>query len=249
MKEMESSGILSKCDLPVAPGAGSVRVQSWAGVRKEAVMALIDLLRSHAAGVTWSIVFTLCLSLSACRPPSEQVRNRVGIALQSCLLDLSELPGGWEIGEGPRASSILENPYIDPALGGQVIRFVHSGRDTSTRAFQHLLLFRSRSQATHTFKNAPVYERYGMVVVPWQESDISDTVLGADKFFLACTKIRSDSGVEYRDCTSAAQYDRFFTSFSSLISPEYMSMEEYVQALQAIDRRMLQCVDSFPDKQ
>ena len=240
------SGILSKCDLPVAPGAGSVRVQSWAGVRKEAVVALIDLLRSHAVGVTWSIVFTLCLSLSACRPPSEQVRNRVGIALQPCLLDLSELPGGWEIGEGPRASSILENPYIDPALGGQVIRFVHSGRDTSARAFQHLLLFRSRSQATHTFKNAPVYERYGMVV-PWQESDISGTVLAADEFFLACAEVRSDSGVEYRDCTSAARYDRFFTSFSSLISPEYMSEEEYVQVLQAINRRMLQCVDSFAD--
>ena len=241
------NGILSECKLPIALNARSALAKKRAGERKQAVMALIDLLRSHAAVVSWSIIFTLCLSLSACRPPSEQVRSRVGTAMQSCLLDLSELPSGWEVSEGPRASSILDSPYLDPALGGIALRFVHSGQDTSARAFQHLLLFRTRSQATYTFKKAPVFERDGMIV-PWQESDIADTALAADEFFLACAEVRSNSGGQYKDCTSAARYDRFFTSFSSMISPAYMSEEEYVQVLHAIDRRMLMCVDSYGDR-
>ena len=236
-------GFPSECILFVVPNLRPALVMKRAEVKKQAVMAPINHLRSHAAEVVWPIVFTLCLSLSACRQPSEQVRSRVGKALQPCLLALSELPDGWEIGEGPRVSSMLESLYIDAALGGQMINFVHSRRDISSRAVQHLLLFKTRSQATDAFKSAPTYERYGMIV-PWRESDQADTVLAADEFFLACATVRSDSGVEYIDCTSSARYDRFFTSFSSRISPEYMFMEEYVQVLQAIDRRMLHCNES-----
>ena len=207
-------------------------------------MSLTNPLHSAASAVVWSLIFALCLSLSACRQPSEQVRRRVGTALQSCLIDVSELPEGWKISERPRTASPLESPYIDSPLGGTMISFGRAGQDTAVPAVQHLLLFKTRSQATHAFKKAPVFTRFRMIV-PWQELDISDTVFAADDFFLACAGSRSDSGVDYKDCTSAARYDRFFTSFSSLISSEYMSVEEYVQVLLAIDRRMIQCVDSY----
>jgi len=185
--------------------------------------------------------------MSACRPLSEQVRNNVGTALQSCLIDVSELPDGWKVSESRRTASSLDSPYIDSPLGGTMIEFVHVGQNTSVPAVQHLSLFKTRSQAIAAFRKSPVFTRI-QTTGPWKEFDISDTALAADNFFLACVESRSDSGVEYKDCTSTARYDRVFTSFSSLISSEYMSVEEMIQVLQAIDRNILQCIDSFVDK-
>ena len=212
-------------------------------------MSLPNLLHGAASAVVWSFIFAFCLFLSACRPPSEQVRNSVGTALQSCLIDVSELPDGWKVSESPRTASPLDSPYIDSPVGGTMIEFVHVGQNTSVPAVQHLSLFKTRSQAITAFRKSPVFTRIQTTGL-WKELDISaTTTLAADNFFLACVESRSDSGVEYKDCTSTARYDRVFTSFSSLISSEYMSVEEMIQVLQAIDRNILQCIDSFVDKE
>ena len=111
------------------------------------------------------------------------------------------------------------------------------------------MLYRTPSQAAITFEDTPAFT-YVRFVTLWKESDIAYAAqFAADEFFLACTEGRSDSGFRYRVCTSEARYDRFLTAFSSWVSPAYMSEEEMVQVLQTIDRNMLQCIETYGDRE
>ncbi|RMH33046.1 MAG: hypothetical protein D6694_15785 [Gammaproteobacteria bacterium] len=180
------------------------------------------------------------LLLSACQPP-EQARVQVQTDLQMCLLNVTDLPVGWQIASAPGPYDLPERILPGRALAGVRVTFLYP--EFGARAFHELLLYNDPEQAAREFarQQPGVFYRSGRIT-PWEEPDIVYTNRSADRFRLACADF--ETGGKYnRICAALAQYDRFLSAFDTWISPEYMTHEQLIQALQAIDRQMTQCVE------
>lgn len=78
--------------------------------------------------------------------------------------------------------------------------------------------------------------------------DLTQANLSANQYRAACSDFVSDIGHGRGvGCEVYARYGRIVSAFRTNVSPSYMSMEDFIQVLQTIDRHMLQCVDTFAD--
>ena len=206
-------------------------------------------------------VFVFCGILTACpiayfiegqmwEAPSPETRMQVNADLRSCTLNESDLPIGWSKGwssslplEGP------EHPLPRGVLGGIFAGFSHH-RSSAFMPASHEVQFYNRTyRAVYKYK----IRRIGFIS-RWQRTwvplDLTQANLSADQYRAACSDFVPDTGPGRGDkiCEAKARYGRFVSVFSSDVSPRDMSMEDFIQVLQTIDKKMLQCFDFFADR-
>jgi hypothetical protein len=184
------------------------------------------------------VVFSLILLISACQR-SAQPQAQVEAALHACLLEISDLPDGWQVDYGgPQSYDLPGRVLPGRALGGVVISFVQPG--FGARAYHEILRYDTSKQASRQFERESRLPTSG-IVTPWETPDLAYTNESADSFQLACADY---GGISIsRSCSSLAQYDRFLSRFDTWVSPAYMGEEDLVKVLTAIDRHMVQCVN------
>ena len=181
-------------------------------------------------------------------PPSLETRKQVDADLRSCTLKESELPNGWS-----KKLPMTLPPYGKPTptgmLGGIIFPFSHQGSSAGMPAFHELQFYERTHRAVYLYR----LRRIGFLsrwYRTWLPLDPSQANLSANEYRVKCSEFVPDrgSGQGDRICEAKARYGRFISVFSTGVSPWDMSTEEYIQLLQAIDRHMLQCVDSFAGK-
>ena len=180
--------------------------------------------------------------------PSNQTRMRVEPDMRACTLDASELPDGWR-----KDAAVSYPPYQKflptGALGSISIPFSHNRSNDAMSASHKIQLYRTPYQAAYRYK----LRRIGYTSRwhrTWQPLDLTQANLSADEYRAACSDFVPDVGPGRGDksCEVKARYGRFISVFDASVSPRDMSEEEMIRSLQAIDKHMLQCVDSFADK-
>ena len=165
--------------------------------------------------------------------------------LRACVLDESELPNGWSKG-WPAALPRDGKPIPTGMLGGLFTPFSHQGSSAGMPAFHELHFYERTFRAVYLYK----IRRIGYLS-RWQRTwlplDLSQANLSADEYRAKCSDFVPDIGPGRGEssCETKARYGRFISVFHAEVSHWDMSMEEYIQVLQAFDRLMLQCVDSF----
>lgn len=206
-------------------------------------------------------VFLLCGVLSAYpiaafweaqmwdEPPLE-ARMKVEAALYACTLKEPDLPGGWR--KGWSASLPLEGrdvPVPSGLLGGIFASFSHRKPRSGTAASHELHFYEKTHQAIYVYKLRPIgyISRWQRTWVPL---DLKQANLSADEYRAKCADFVPDvgQGRDENTCETKARYGKFLSVFQADLSPGTISVEEYIQLLQIIDRKMLQCVDAYTDK-
>ncbi len=194
------------------------------------------------------LVFMVALTLlSACREPrpSSQLRGRVESHLYTCSLAESDFPTRWRhirSGTYDITGSLPGN-----ALGGIRAVFGPHGPVPGIPAGHGILAYRTPEKAATVFnRQFPGMFYDAERLTPWVKPDMAQAALSADAFHIGCAYYRShDADLSRKRCHFLARYGRFLTTFKTRISPEYMSAEEMVQVLNALDEHMLQCVDAY----
>lgn len=206
-------------------------------------------------------VFVLSGILTACviayylqgimwEPPLLENRMKVEAALYACTLKESELPDEWS--KSWSASLPLEGrdaPVTSGMLGGIFASFAHRKPRTGTAASHELHFYERLDQGVYFY----VVRRIGFIS-RWQRTwvplDLTQANLSADEYRAKCADFVPDigQGRDEKTCETKARYGKFLSVFQADLSPSTISEEEYLQLLQIIDRKMLQCVDSFADK-
>lgn len=207
------------------------------------------------------LIFVFCGILTACpvvylweghtwKEPSYETRLHINAELRPCILDESELPrAGWSK-NWPAAFPFYSDPMPLGMLGG--LRTIFSPRASSgTTAIRHEIQFYDRTRrAESAFRT----RRLGFTsrwYRTWHPLDLSEANLSADELRAACSEFVPDVGPGRGDkrCEAKARYGRFVSVFAASVSPRNMSEKQLIQALQVIDRHMIQCVESFADKE
>lgn len=206
-------------------------------------------------------VFVFCGILSACpislifeaqmwEEPSIETRMKVNADLRSCTLKESELPNGWSKG-WPMSLPLKGPDYPVPTgmIGGIFAPFSHQRPRTGMAASHELQLYERTFRATYKYK----IRRIGFLSRwhrTWVPLDLSQANLSADQYRAACSDFVPDRGPRRGEkiCEAKARYGKFISVFDADVSPRDISVEEFIQVLQTIDKRMIQCVDSFADK-
>lgn len=189
-------------------------------------------------------VFDLTL-LSACQEnPSPELRGRVETHLYECSLEERDFPSGWQHMESS-TYDITREGIPGNGLGGISAVFGPHNRQRGIPASHGVLAYRTPEKAADVFFRFRLFYDAGRLT-PWVSPDVAEAGLSADSFRSGCAYFRSyDADTSTKRCLFLAQYGRFLTTFGTWVSPKYMSEEEMVQVLGALDLRMLQCVDVF----
>ena len=181
--------------------------------------------------------------------PSNQTRMRLEPAMRACTLDATELPAGWRI---DAANAFPPRFELLPAgtLGSISVGFSHQRSSAAMPASHDIQFYRATYQAAFYYK----FTRIGFAsrwYRNWQRLDLRPANLSADEYHAKCSDFVSDRGPGLGEstCQSKARYGRFVSVFRTAISPTDMSKEEMIGVLQAIDRNMVQCVDSFANRE
>ena len=180
--------------------------------------------------------------------PSNQTRMRVEPSLKACTLDASELPTGWR--KGATVSFPPRFEYLPVgALGSILVGFSHTRTNAAMPASHKIRVYGTSYQAVYYYK----LTRIGFISRwhrSWQPFDLRQASLSADEYRAACSDFVPDVGPGRGDktCEVKARYGRILSVFRTGVSPRDMSEEEMIRVLQAIDRHMIQCVESFADK-
>ena len=184
------------------------------------------------------------------REPSTQTRMQVNADLRACTLDESELPNdGWRK-KWPMAFPPYAKPVPNGMLGGIFTPFSHQGSSAGTPAFHEIQFYDRTHRAVYAYK----IRRIGYTSRwhrTWEPLDLKEANLSANEYRAACSEFVPDSGPGRGDklCEVKARYGRFVSIFGTYVSPWDMPVEEFMQVQQAIDDRMLQCAESFADKE
>ncbi len=206
-------------------------------------------------------VFVLSGILTACviayylegimwEPPLLETRMKVEAALYTCTLKESELPDEWS--KGWSASLPLEGRHLSgPSgmLGGIFASFSHKKPETGWAASHELQFYERLDQVVYFY----IVRRIGFIS-RWQRTwvplDLTQANLAADEYRATCADFVPDigQGRGEKTCETKTRYGKFLSVFQADLSPSTISVEEYIQLLQIIDRKMLQCVDLFADK-
>ena len=182
--------------------------------------------------------------------PSAETRMQVNADLRSCTLNESDLPIGWSKGL-PMSLPLKGSDYPVPSgmLGGILTPFSHKGSSAVMPAFHELQFYERPYRAVYYY----VGRRIGYIS-RWQRTwvplDLTQANLAADEYRAKCADFVPDTGQGRgeKTCETKTRYGKFLSVFRAGLSPSAISVEEYIQLLQIIDRKMLQCVDLFADK-
>lgn len=205
-------------------------------------------------------VFVLCGIFTFCptayifvgqmwEPPSLETRMKVNADLRSCTLKESEIPEKWNKDltfdlplKGP------DTPIPIGIIGGIFAPFSHQSPNTGWTAAHELHLYERLDQTVYIYAIGRIsfnseWNR------TWVPLDLSQANLSADQYRAACSDFELDGGPGRGGrCEAKIRYGKFLSMIYADVSPTDISVEEFIQALQAIDRNMLQCVDAFADK-
>ena len=187
------------------------------------------------------VLVVLMLLLVACGR-SRPSRARVEAEIQECLIDVSVLPYGWVVAEGPGPYDLPERVLPGRALGGVLVAFFQPV--LGARADHTLFIYPNKHEAKKEFERQMpnVFFSAGRLV-PWVKINISSFRPAANQMEVRCTVIKGIKGTRIPICTALAQYDTILSIFSTWSAPGYMSEEDFVHVLQAIDERMKWCLD------
>ena len=190
-------------------------------------------------------VFVLTF-LSACHQgPSPELRTRVESHLFECSLEEPDFPSGWQHLRS-RTYDITTQGIPGHGLGGNRVVFGRYDAQIGIPASHGILAYRTPERAAITFERFPGLFYDAGRLTPWVKPDVAQSDLSADAFRVGCADFETlDAGLSRRRCHFLARYGRFLTTFETWVSPEYMSEEEMVQVLRALDEHMLQCVDAY----
>ena len=232
-------------------------------LHQKLAMARVAFHRLHQRGrvvkLPCLIVGVLCGLLIACpfafifqneiwEPPSVQTRKQVEAGLKECLLDASELPSGWHR-LWPMPAAPYEKGLHGQALGSIMLGFFHHQSDVDMPANQEILFYRSAYRAASAYRRLQTgYTTRGKST--WPPLDLTQANLSANEYEARCSDFMVDRGPGrgLKVCATKARYGRFISVFTTDVSSIDMTVEEMIQVLQAIDRRMLQCVDPLSNK-
>ena len=187
------------------------------------------------------VIAVLMLLLTACGK-SRPSRARVEAEIRECLIDVSVLPHGWTVAEGPGPYDLPERVLPGRALGGVAVSFFQP--KFGARAFHRLFLYSSPRKSSQEFERQQQAEFFSSGrLTPWVNPRISYTGSIADRLRMACADFEAVHDTRRHYCTAMAQYGALLSIFDTWSSPEYMSEEEFAHVLQAIDERMKWCLD------
>ena len=178
------------------------------------------------------------------REPSTETRMKVNAELRACTLNESELPNGWSK-DWPTAFPLYVQPVPSGMLGGILIKFPHQGSSARFSAVHEIQFYDRTLRAMYAYRTQRGFSNSRWHAT-WKPLDLTQANLSADEFRAACGDFAPDVGAgrEDKTCQVQARYGRFISVFTADISPRNMSEAEMVLFLQAIDRHMLQCVES-----
>ena len=225
----------------------------------------LQLLKKRRPGARFGclLIVVFCGVLTACpvaylwegqtwkeKEPSYETRLQINAELRACILDESELPRAEWSKNWPSAFPFYSDPLPVGMLGG--LRTIYSPRASSraTSVWHEIQFYDRTRKAESAYKR----RRLGFTsrwYRTWEPLDLTDANLSADESRAACSEFVPDSGPGRGDkrCEAKARHGRFISVFTVSVSPRDMTEQEMIGALQAIDRHMIQCVESFADKE
>ena len=164
------------------------------------------------------------------------------------MLKESALPNRW-VKKQPWAFPPYQKPAHTAQIGGLLTSFATEKEDRNLSAAQELQLYDRTHWAIHRYG----IRRIGYASTrnrKWRPLDLSHANLSADAYKARCSQyVRDDGRIEnVKACEIKARYGKFVSILEADVLPPEMPLEAYIQVLQAIDRQLLQCVDSFADK-
>lgn len=165
--------------------------------------------------------------------------------LPSCSLSAENLSTGWELG------SVASYDFYDRvlpgrALGGIRLIFTLRAPGVEKKALQGILLHRSSRAASSQFKRMTP-SNSARFYHPMVETELPQANLAADDFQVECAYFKGPAA-RTKSCHFRARYDRLLSVVTSDVSLRQDGMDDMVHLLQAIDKRMIQCVELYKDQ-
>ena len=223
---------------------GAPPLNKWHPSAKSACLVVVALL-----GLSTGCLCAAIWEIQTWEAPSTQTRKRVEAEMRACSPAGSQLPDGWR--KGATVAHPPHGKFPPPgALGSISIRFSHQSTNVSTLASHKIQLYQTKLQAAYNYRLTRIgyTSRWHRT---WEPLDLKEANLSANEYRAACSEFVPDSGPGRGDklCEVKARYGRFVSIFGTYVSPWDMPVEEFMQVQQAIDSRMLQCAESFADKE
>jgi hypothetical protein len=192
-----------------------------ASVTKKCALGCQVFLMIACVGLT-----TLC---TAREPPKTRTPP---VELYALLVDASVFPEGWQLWRGPQPIPEQERGERE----SYYVTFRYEGLEPGIVGASHeAFRYRNEIEAANSFSRHGFLNRH--VITPWALPDEwSYESPVADRFKFACAEV--DILGSYWICEAVGQYDEFISVFYTLLSPEYMTLEDVERILVAIDDRM-----------
>ena len=186
--------------------------------------------------------------LSACHlGPSPELRRRVESQLYSCAIDAPDFPSGW-VHVRSETYDVTSRGIPGSGLGGVRAVFGRKGSSGALYAIHAILAYSTPERAAAVFEREPEVFYDADRLTPWLEFDLTQAGLSSDLYRAACSYFdTNDADISRKRCHYLGQYGRFLTTLNTVVFAGYISEEEMVRVWQAIDKRMLQCVDTLGD--
>ena len=194
------------------------------------------------------VVIAALTFFTACNQrPSPDLRRRVESQLYNCAIDAPDFPSGWRLIRR-ETYDVTSRGIPGNGLGGIEAIFNRKGFSGALYAFHAILAYSTPERAAIAIERSPRVFYDASRLTPWLEFDVTQIDLSADAFRAGCAYLETDDAdISRKHCHFLAQYGRFLTTFQTPVLPEYISEEEMVRVLQAVDEGMLQCVDAYAD--
>lgn len=169
-------------------------------------------------------------------PPGTQF----SAALGECLVDLSDLPRGWLPSFGPGLISTPDKILPGRPKAQAAVGFSHSNSNAVVN--HQILSYADAKQAERRYQQQSPFFSSG-TLTPWTKpEELHNASLAADQFQLACAKIDGGSDQETIElCIAHARYGDVLSTFSTWVSPDYMTYADLEHILAAIDEHMASC--------
>lgn len=193
-------------------------------------MVLVNKKRTLVCQVLLTIA---CVGLNTLCTAREPPKTRTPPVEPSALLiDTSVFPEGWHLWRGPQAIPEREQGERE----SYYVTFRYEGLEPGVVGARHeALRYRNELEAADSFSKHGFLNRH--VITPWAVPDEwSYESPVADRSKFACAEI--DILGSYWRCEAVGQYDEFISVLYTLLSPQYMTLEDLEGILVAIDERM-----------
>ena len=166
------------------------------------------------------------IMLIACSDTSETAANvsSCDAQVENLLISESDFPEQWFTGQTYRSAS---HHYA-------LHRCTRSFMVLNGNAHQEIYEYADTSEASRQFARQKArFFGVNRYATPWKEPAFAGRLdlSSSDEFYLAC---QSYGGTEI--CQLLAQYGRFTVVFASHMSPDYMSGDNFIRIIEAINR-------------